>query len=133
MMRGRLVTSIRTASESLMQVTRMVLPMKLRGRMQHGMVADITIFDPEKVTDNSTYKAGEQGLPTAGIPYVIVNGKMVVKNSEFQKGVWAGQPIRYPVEEKGRFVPASIEKWIETCSIPVTDCPASPDSPYHKP
>jgi len=88
-----------------MQVTRMVLPMKLRGRMQHGMVADITIFDPEKVTDNSTYKAGEQGLPTTGIPYVIVSGKMVVKDSKFQYGVWAGQPIR---------------------------CPANPDSPYHK-
>jgi len=28
--------------------------MKVRGRMQEGMVADITIFDPETVTDNST-------------------------------------------------------------------------------
>lgn len=130
-MRGRLVTSIRTAAESLMQVTRMVLPMKLRGRMQHGMVADITIFDPEKVTDNATYKMGEQGLPTTGIPYVIVSGKMVVKDSKFHK-IWAGQPIRFSLEDKGRFVPASVEKWIETYSIPVTDCPASPDSPYHK-
>jgi len=66
-----------------MQVTRMVLPMKLRGRMQRGMVADITIFDPEKVTDHATYKMGEQGLPTTGIPYVIVSGKMVVKDSKF--------------------------------------------------
>jgi N-acyl-D-amino-acid deacylase len=90
--------------------------MQVRGRMQQGMVADITIFDPEKVTDHSTYKTGENGLPTTGIPYVIVNGKMVVKNSEFQK-VWAGQPIRYPVESKGRFVPASVERWIETFGI----------------
>ncbi len=105
--------------------------MKVRGRMQEGMVADITIFDPETVTDNSTYKAGEQGLPTTGIPYVIVSGKMVVKDSKFQK-IWAGQPIRFPVEEKGRFVPASVEEWIEEHSIPVHDCPASPDSPYHK-
>jgi len=106
--------------------------MKVRGRMQEGMVADITIFDPEKVTDKAAYKIGEQGLPTDGIPYVIVNGKMVVKNSEFQKGVWAGQPIRYPVEEKGRFVPATVEHWIEANAIYVSDCPADPDSPYHK-
>jgi len=92
--------------------------MQVRGRMQIGMVADITIFDPETVEDKATYKAGEQGLPTAGIPYVIVNGEMVVKDSEFQK-VWAGQPIRFPVEEKGRFAAASVEEWIGEFSITV--------------
>jgi len=102
--------------------------MKVRGRMQTGMVADITIFDPEKVTDKATYKAGEQGLPTAGIPYVIVNGQQVVKNSQFQK-IWAGQPIRFPIEEKGRFEPASVEKWVKDFSIntiPVDDSPVNP-------
>lgn len=90
--------------------------MKVRGRMQEGMVADITIFNPETVTDNATYQAGEQGLPTTGIPYVIVNGKIVIKDSKFQK-VWAGQPIRYPVENKGRFVPSSTEQWLKVHSI----------------
>jgi len=51
--------------------------------------------------------------------------------SGFQK-VWAGQPIRIPVEEKGRFVPASAEVCIVTHAIPVHDSPASPDLPYHK-
>jgi hypothetical protein len=81
------------------------------------MVADITIFDADKVRSPATYKLGEQGLPTEGIPYVIVGGKMVVKDSEFQKGVWAGQPIRYPVEDKGRFEPASVAKWVDNHSI----------------
>jgi len=96
--------------------------MQVRGRMQIGMVADITIFDPETVADRATYKAGEQGLPTAGIPYVIVNGELVVKDSEFQR-VWAGQPIRFPVEEKGRFVPVSAKAWIDEFAImlPVED------------
>jgi len=91
-------------------------------------VADITIVDSEKVTDKATYKAGEQGLPTAGIPYVIVNGQQVVKNGEFQK-IWAGQPIRFPVEEKGRFEPASAEKWVKEFSvntISVDDSPVNP-------
>ena len=85
--------------------------------MQEGMVADITIFDPKTVTDKATYKTGERGKPTSGIPYVIVSGKMVVKNSEFQK-VWAGQPIRFPVEEKRRFEPITVEGWAKQFTIP---------------
>jgi hypothetical protein len=85
--------------------------MQIRGRMQEGMVADITIFDPENVTDNATYKAGEQGLPTTGIPYVIINGQIVVKESKVLQ-VFAGQPIRYPVEDKGRYEPVSEEVWL---------------------
>ena len=87
--------------------------MKVRGRMQEGMVADITIFDAENVTDNSTYKAGEQGLISTGIPWVIVSGQSVIKESEFQKGVWAGQPIRYEPEDEPRHVPTSTEQWLE--------------------
>ena len=94
------------------------------------ITATRAIFDPEKVTDKATYKAGEQGLPTAGIPYVIVNGQQVVKNGQFQK-VWAGQPIRFPVEAKGRFEPASVEKWVKDFSvntITVDDSPVNPDN-----
>lgn len=90
--------------------------MKVRGRMQEGMVADITIFDPETAKDSATYKAGEQGIPSSGIPYVIVNGKVVVKDSKVMK-VWAGQAIRYPVEEKGRFVPSSVEQWLKVHTV----------------
>ena len=85
--------------------------MQERGRLQEGMIADITIFDPDKVTDKATYKAGEQGKPTSGIPYVIVNGQVVVDNSKFRK-IWAGQPIRFAVEPKGRFKPLSQEDWL---------------------
>ncbi|MCY1719965.1 hypothetical protein OU798_06395 [Prolixibacteraceae bacterium Z1-6] len=84
--------------------------MQKRGRMQEGMVADIVIFDAKNVTDNSTYKSGSQGLPTTGIPYVIVNGQMVVKENKFQK-IWAGQPIRYEPTDKSRYVPITAEDW----------------------
>lgn len=104
--------------------------MKVRGRMQQGMVADIVIFDPTNVRDNATYKAGEQGLPTTGIPYVIVNGQFVVKDSKFQK-VWAGQPIRYPVEEKGRFVPFSVKGWTDSNLLHIDDGGASINAPKH--
>lgn len=90
--------------------------MKKRGRMQEGMIADITIFDAEKIRDNSTYKAGEQGFPTTGIPYVIVNGKIVINDSKFQK-VWAGQPIRYQIESKGRHTPAKTKQWLKVHTL----------------
>ena len=85
--------------------------MQVRGRMQKGMVADITIFDPQTVTDNSTYEKGT--LPSTGIPHVIVNGTLVMKNQEPLKGVNPGQPIRFePV--KSRFEPLTIEHWQKT-------------------
>nr|WP_319383844.1 amidohydrolase family protein [uncultured Roseibium sp.] len=84
--------------------------MQVRGRLQEGMVADITIFDPETVTEQATYSRGKNGLPSLGIPYVIVNGTVVVKDSKVLKAVFPGEAIRFPVEEQGRFVPASREQ-----------------------
>jgi N-acyl-D-aspartate/D-glutamate deacylase len=83
--------------------------MKVRGRLQKGMVADITILDPETVRDNATYAKGT--LPTTGIPYVIVNGTIVVKDSTVLKDVTPGQPIRFPVETESRFEPLSVDNW----------------------
>jgi len=83
--------------------------MKERGRLQKGMVADITLIDPRTVKDNATYAKGT--LPTTGIPYVIVNGTIVVKNSKVLKDVHPGQPIRFPVQAKPRFEPLSVEGW----------------------
>ena len=79
--------------------------MKVRGRMQEGMVADITIFDPDTVTDNATYKMGENGRPSTGIPYVLVNGTIMVRDSKVVDGVFPGQAIRFEPEPAGRFEP----------------------------
>jgi N-acyl-D-glutamate deacylase len=84
--------------------------MKERGRLQVGKVADITIFDAETITDNSSFKVGQHGIPTTGIPYVVINGAIVVKDSKVLP-VKPGQEIRFPVEDKGRFKPLSVESW----------------------
>jgi len=82
--------------------------MQVRGRMQKGMVADITMFDPETVRDNATYAKGT--LPSTGILHVIVNGMIVMKDQKPLKGVNPGQPIRFePV--KSKFEPLTIEGW----------------------
>lgn len=90
--------------------------MKMRGRMQEGMVADITIFDPDNVKEGSDYEMGKNGLPPIGIPHVIVDG-VLVKEDDKATDEFPGLPIRYPVETEGRFVPVEREEWIETFTI----------------
>lgn len=65
-----------------------------KGRIKVGADADITIFDPKTVRDNSSLDKGNNALPTTGIPYVVVNGTVVVKDSTVLKGVYPGRPIR---------------------------------------
>jgi N-acyl-D-aspartate/D-glutamate deacylase len=65
--------------------------------LKPGAIADITIFDPATVTDNVTFEEGKNRLPSTGIPYVVVNGTVIVKDSRVQKGVCPGQSIRNAV------------------------------------
>jgi N-acyl-D-glutamate deacylase len=81
---------------------------RTKGRVQVGADADIVVFNPDTVTDNSTYEPGMGTLPSTGIPYVLVNGVVVVKDSVVQK-VFPGKPIRFPVQEKGRLDQITIE------------------------
>lgn len=94
--------------------------MKQRGRVQVGKIADLTLFNPDTVKANASYKAGENGLPPTGIPYVIVNGTIVVNQGRVLP-VKPGQPIRFLVQAKGRFEPVSVEKWLSEFSINVPD------------
>jgi hypothetical protein len=63
-----------------------------KGRIQEGKDADIAIFDPKTVQENATMKDG--GLPSTGIPYVLVNGTVVVRDSETVDNVFPGKPVR---------------------------------------
>ncbi|MFA9454621.1 MAG: amidohydrolase family protein [Candidatus Aminicenantaceae bacterium] len=51
-----------------------------RGILQNGKLADIVIFDQERVADRATWKEPHQ-YPV-GIEHVIVNGQVVIENSE---------------------------------------------------
>ena len=58
--------------------------MQDRGRMQEGKIADITIFNPDTVAETSSMKEGERGSYTKGIPYVLINGQVVIDNGVFE-------------------------------------------------
>lgn len=70
--------------------------MSKKGRIQVGADADITLFNPETVTDNSTLK--QPGLPSTGIPYVVVSGTVIVEDSKVLEGVFPGKAIRNSVK-----------------------------------
>jgi N-acyl-D-aspartate/D-glutamate deacylase len=72
--------------------------MNRKGRIQEGADADIVVFDPATVTDNSDLPLDKNVLPSTGIPYVIVSGVVVVDDSEILK-VFPGKPIRAEIIE----------------------------------
>ena len=106
--------------------------MQERGRMQEGMAADIVVFDPKTVTDNSTYEVAWK--PTTGMQAVIVNGTVVV-NEDLVLPVYPGKPIRFEKTEP-KFEPISAEKWTQQFlggfEIPGEGCVPHPDThPEH--
>lgn len=64
-----------------------------KGRLQPGMDADITVFDPEAVIDRSTYM--DATIPARGIPYVIVDGELVVDEGALTDAR-PGEAVRAP-------------------------------------
>jgi N-acyl-D-aspartate/D-glutamate deacylase len=63
-----------------------------RGLLQPGRFADITIFDPNRVIDRSTYT--DPFHYSEGIEYVIVNGRLVLDKGT-HTGARAGRALRH--------------------------------------
>ncbi len=64
-----------------------------RGLLKEGYAADIVLFDAETVADTATFEA-PASYPV-GVPYVIVNGVLVIDRGE-HTGARPGQPILGP-------------------------------------
>jgi N-acyl-D-aspartate/D-glutamate deacylase len=68
---------------------------KDKGRIRVGADADITIFDPARVIDKATFDDPLQY--SEGIPFVLVNGVVVVRDSQLVDGVRPGRAARAPL------------------------------------
>jgi dihydroorotase len=66
--------------------------MKRKGRIQVGADADLTVFDPARVTDRAVF--GNSDQPSQGFVHVIVGGIPVVRDSRLVDGAFPGQPLR---------------------------------------
>ncbi|MFQ5752557.1 MAG: amidohydrolase family protein [bacterium] len=67
--------------------------MKNKGRLQVGMDADITVFDPKTIIDRATYK--QPYLYSEGVKYVLVNGVLVLRNGKIVEGVKPGRWMKH--------------------------------------
>lgn len=67
--------------------------MAAKGRIRQGADADLTIFNPATVIDRATYE--DASIPSAGIPFVIVGGQVVVDKGAITSAR-PGRGIRAP-------------------------------------
>jgi dihydroorotase len=65
--------------------------MRRKGRVQQGMDADLTVFDPDLILDQATYSVPAR--TSLGITHVLVNGTFVVRDGELVEDAFPGEAI----------------------------------------
>jgi dihydroorotase len=68
--------------------------MARKGRLQIGMDADVTVFDPATVQERASYANPAQ--MSAGISTVLVNGTLVLVDGEIVEAATPGEWVRHP-------------------------------------
>ncbi len=76
------------------RLERRVPSMRNKGRIRPGADADLTIFDPQSISDRSTFQ--EPARYAEGIQFVIVNGVVIVRDGQLEPAVHPGRPVRAP-------------------------------------
>ena len=89
--RDRGLISMETAVHKMTGMAAQRMRFKDRGLLREGFAADVTVFNPATVKDESTYPEPHR-YPT-GIPYVIVNGAVVVDDNRMS-AARAGRILR---------------------------------------
>jgi N-acyl-D-aspartate/D-glutamate deacylase len=79
--RERKLFPLETAVHKMTGMCAARLRLRDRGLVRAGWAADLTVFDPATVNDEATF--AEPHRYPAGIPYVIVNGAVVVDGGRF--------------------------------------------------
>ncbi len=89
--RERKALSLESAVRKMTLMPAKKLRLSERGRIEPGYVADLVAFDPDTVIDQATFEEPHQ-YPI-GIPLVIVNGTVTIRDGE-HTGQMAGQAVR---------------------------------------
>ena len=89
--RDRGLMSMETAVHKMTGMPAGRMGFKDRGLLKEGFAADVTIFDPTTVKDESTFP--EPHRYPRGLPYVIVNGTVAVDGGRMS-GARAGRVLR---------------------------------------
>ena len=65
-----------------------------KGRMQEGADADVVVFDPQTISDRSTYQHPME--PSVGVQYLLVGGTAVVDGGKLVADVFPGKALLGP-------------------------------------
>ncbi len=68
-----------------------ILGLTDRGQLKPGFAADVAVFDPATVGETNSFEKPKSYA--AGVPYVLVNGVVVIDNAE-HTGARPGKPLR---------------------------------------
>jgi len=91
--RDKSVLSLAAAVSKMTGKTARWMGIAQRGEIKPGNFADIVIFDPDTIADNTTVK--ETARRPTGIENVVINGEMVVESGKHIKDKKAGQVVRF--------------------------------------
>ena len=78
------VVSLQEAVRRLAGLPAANLGLDRRGLIKQGYFADLVVFDPETISDRSTYDKPHQYA--TGVKHVLVNGVRVIENGEHTRG-----------------------------------------------
>lgn len=62
-----------------------------KGRLQEGADADIVVFDPQAISDRSTYQHPMEA--SVGVKYLVVGGTVLVNDGKVVEGVFPGRAL----------------------------------------
>lgn len=88
--REKQVISLENAVRKMTYLPAMVYNLSTKGLIREEMDADLVLFDPETIVDMGDFVEPAKG--NAGIAYVLVNGKIAVKDNK-AIGVLAGKTL----------------------------------------
>lgn len=65
-----------------------------KGRVQEGADADIVVFDPQTISDRSTFEKPME--PSVGVHYLLVDGTVLIDEGRLVPDVFPGRALRGP-------------------------------------
>jgi len=85
------VLTLEDAVRKMTSLPAQILGIPDRGQVREGFVADVAIFDPERIAETNSFQ-DPKSYPV-GIPHVIVNGTLVIADGE-HTGARPGRVLR---------------------------------------
>ncbi len=92
LVRGKGILSLEEAIRKMTSLPAQTFGIKQKGLLIEGYDADMVIFDPKTIIDQSTYE--EPDKKPLGISYVLVNGEIAVENGSVS-GAASGRVLRH--------------------------------------